>query len=64
MKWIKELTDMSVLEWLAVVATILATIYYMSYWGFNYKSIAICALLMVFGYMSANMIYDMWFGRR
>lgn len=64
MKWIKmvldEIYNLSTVEWIAIVLTIIASIYYMSYWGYGFKSLSIISLMIVFGYMAGSMLVDLW----
>jgi cytochrome c oxidase subunit IV len=57
------MTKMSAWEWLAILATIGALIYYFSV-DFSWQSALLAAFMITAGFLSADMLYGLWFGRR
>jgi hypothetical protein len=58
------MTKMSAWEWLAILATFGTLGYYFSYAGVTWQSVLFAAVLIVAGFLSADMLYGLWFGRR
>jgi predicted Na+-dependent transporter len=55
-----KLPQTSLLEIVAVLATVASCAYYLSWWGVTWISVFATVLLIVFGYMAGNMILDLW----
>ena len=54
---------MGAFEWFALVLTIVATVQWFYYAGINWQSIALCIAMLVTGWLAAELVYPLWFGK-
>lgn len=59
----RDIQTTTSLEWVAIAICVASVAYFLSSSGVTWRSIAMTIGMLVFGFMAASMVYDLWFGR-
>lgn len=62
--WPRWLYRPTMMEAIAFLATVAATIYFLHSNGYGWRAFVFATAMLLFGYIAGGMVHDLWFGGR